>query len=239
MIIDYNQVDIWSSGVLTKDVEDCILNLDQLNKDELTCVLKKIGDISGCPIPDLVAKRMGTKQAIKYLCSLVCDYNLIKDLLDKNNVPWKAVWGKQESRKPNEPAGEYSSRIPNQIIEKKIVRGPGKYHEFSITRLLWFDKCNKNLIQKQQLNDLILKSESIVDFHVRFVIMFADLYKEIDNLTEILMLGVAHEGFFKQNNCFLEVKDTLNKIKNRAESENWFLILENDVNQVFNSSTTI
>ena len=106
MIIDYNQVDIWSSGVLTKDVEDCILNLDQLNKDELTCVLKKIGDISGCPIPDLVAKRMGTKQAIKYLCSLVCDYNLIKDLLDKNNVPWKAVWGKQESRKPNEPAGE-------------------------------------------------------------------------------------------------------------------------------------
>jgi hypothetical protein len=232
----YNRDDLWSTGILTKDVIQISKNIEAIKQNQLEQILKKLGDIAGCPIPDIVAKRVGQKNAFKYLFSLVEDYNIIRDYLIKKNISWSNQWGKQEKRREDQPASEYSTRIPKGIIDSNTIRGPGKYHEFSITRLLWALKFDSEIqFKTAELYQIIDQSNSVIDFHVNIIILAATKLNFSNNANiavATLVLGIAHEGYLKQNNCFYEIRITLKLLAKKAKAESWYHPIENQVNTV-------
>lgn len=241
-IEDYDRDFLWSSGIIAPDVGVLIEAAKenfwqaQIEKPEIIKGLKKIGDIAGCPIPDLVAERDSSAAAIIYLVSLVEDYNFIKNFLIQENIAWKNEWGEEEIKNAEEPYGEFASRIPPGIRERKIVRGPGNYSEFSITRLSWIDRTERDLdvqIGKNMLKDLIFSAKSIEDLQVNLIKEMADRRlnagREMDRLVDKISKGICHEGFFKQNNPYKKVKSVLELLEASCRDKSWFMPLKNEV----------
>jgi predicted enzyme related to lactoylglutathione lyase len=245
VIDDYSRSDLWSTGRITTDIQIISkffrnnLWADNYDAKLIVQALKKVGDICGCPIPDKVALREGEIGAFNYLFGLSHIYNKIKKCLCDNNPSLYKEWGKSEVRDTkNEPAGEDASRIPQELMNQNILRGPGKYQEFSITRLLWIDYIEKDLAKKVGFNEvipLLKQAKSIDDLQVDILALVAN--KRINNENQLslisnLVKGIAHEGFFKQNNCYKQVERVSKLLKKKYSNEKWLNKLSEEVDRI-------
>lgn len=232
-IQQYDRETFWSMGILTDDITSLVkaTQKGEVSRDIMSRALKKLGDAVGCPIPDKVAHREGLRKAILYLGSLLHDYTSIKQIVSEFEVPWADEWGREEVK--HSSPGEDSSHLPPSIREKGIVRGPGKYHEFSITRLMWIDKNKANHLTVRKLRELVLASGSIIEFHVRILAELATVLT-----TDELSLGICHEGFFRQNNPYAAVRGTLNLLQQVYGKATWFHPLKREVERVLGFPVT-
>ncbi len=250
-IIDWNRKDLWSTGILTADLE--ILKNQAIEgfwknpvpKAELDNGLRKLGDIVGCPIPDNVAKRMGETQAVIYLTSLAEDYLFIKNLLNQSQSSWMKEWGQEEKRPQSEPLGEDGKQIPKAFRKNALVRGPGKYFEFSITRLLWINKSSKfsnTQLNQKQITELIISAKSPLVLQCNLLAAMADLLFlnkiSIENIVTEVSKGICHEGFFKQNNCYSSVKNSRAYLLKKFGDKQWFSELDKETSRILNLQLT-
>jgi len=251
VITKYIREELWSTGRLTPDLYLFIQFAKQggwrqyLLKEQIDLVVKKAGDIAGCPIPDKVAANMGELQALIYLTSLSELYIILKDIFRDTNLNLAGIWGKDEKRDVYiEPWGEDCSRVPTKVRSKDLLRGPGKYQEFSITRLLWIDQQESFLSKKLGLNkmrEIIKKVNTLDELQVSLLAEVASVrspFDSIEKLAEVLSKGIAHEGFFKQNNSYKQVKRVYKLLKEGYEKESWFPPLEEKIISILNSPIT-
>ncbi len=214
-----NRDKIWSAGIITPSVR-AAAESGRIHDS----LVKEIGDIAGCPIPDIVSSRLGMDKAFRYLFSLATDYNLIKRILEDHNIAWKSEWGKPENR--TEPLGEYGSRIPEKF--RQVVKGPGKYTEFCITRLLWLNKNSQKRISDSELENLVISSSSPTHLQVALLTAMAAAGHNLEELSE----GICHEGFFRQNNCFAEIRHALSVLQASSPSAQWAARLERKAKEI-------
>lgn len=216
----YNRDYIWGSGKLTRDFIN--ISSKKPDKEGKKAVIKKLGDIAACPIPDIVMKKRGFDKAFDYFYSLVTNYVKIKNITKEKNPKLFSEWGKIESRKQR--PGKYFERLPEKYRRNKKVLGPGKYHEFLITRLLWMGKNIKPKIEfsGKKLSKIIEQSKSILDLHSNVMIEMIKLRLEKgfkpNEVSNIFIVGIYHEGFTEQNKCFKEMKEQLKDIKNKTKN---------------------
>ncbi len=248
---DWDRDAVWSSGTITPDIEALIgaaassLWGRRANPLQVEKGLKKLGDIAGCPIPDRLAARDGYREAILYLASLIQDYNIVRELLVTEDVRWAPEWGKEEKRPRDEPPGEDASRIPEDVGRKNLVRGPGNYHEYSITRLLWTNKNQNDLdqrIDRQELKDLVLHANSVMDLQTRLIASLAERrLKSGVGMRQIvgdILPGTCHQGFFRQNNPYSRVSEVLKELQRKYENREWFEPLRKEVDRILASCLT-
>jgi len=244
-IDQYDRNELWSTGRITPDIQ-VISNYFkgglweyEIDETTITEAIQKAGDICGCPIPDKVREREGEIGAFNYLFGLSEIYNEISDILKDLASSLLNDWGITRTRDIlNEPAGEDSLRIPERIRNENVVRGPGYYHEFSIIRLLWIDKNEKFSAKKLGMNkvkELIKKANSLNDLQVNLIAAIAEIRNDKEPLNEtitIIAKGIAHEGFFKENNLYIQVKETATLLKEKYSDTNWYQLLIVEINRV-------
>lgn len=239
---EYKRDCIWGSGKLTRDLIN--ISSKKLDKEGKKAVIKKLGDITACPIPDIVMKKRGFNKAFDYFYSLADNYVKIKNIMKEKNPKLFSEWGKIESRK--QKPGKYFERLPKKYRRNKKVLGPGKYHEFLITRLLWMGKNIKPKIEfsGKKLSKIIEQSKSILDLHSNIMTEMIKLRLEQEfkpnEVSDTLIVGVYHEGFTEQNNCFKEIKEQLknikNKTKNLEEIRNVINLIEKNIKKGMNKT---
>jgi len=211
----------------------------------LTKAVQKAGDIAGCPIPDKVAESYGELEALEYLFDLSKFYTEIQNILKETNPKLAKEWGRQEIRNTkDEPCGSDTSRVPDKIRKANQLRGPGKYREFSIIRLWWIDQQESFFHKKvglSKLAGLVAISDSLEELQVLTISVMAqrrERHEPLETLTEHISKGIVHEGFFKQNNPYIQVGKTYNLLKEKHSDKRWFPFLEKEIKRVLSLTTT-
>ncbi len=231
-IAPWDRSKIWSTGSKSSDMNIFIMAASQnfwgYKVDEQTIKLgiRKFADSCGCPIPDKVADKLGASRAAQYFSSLIDDYNLVKRIAIQRKVIWASQWGAVTKRLSGEPAGEDSDGIPDEIIASEILGGPGNYHEFMVTRLLWENKINKHglLLSQDKLTELIVSSKTLEDFHVNLLLeMGKSAISSVERreAEELLLKGLCHDGYLRQNNNATEIYRMIELVESREPKEEW------------------
>lgn len=226
----------WSTGDISSEllgISKKVVGTSEFDELITDQAIKEAGDICGCPIPLKLAEIRGRKEAYNYLVGLSEIYNRVRGLLGRTNVSWKDEWGKRQVRDvENEPWGQDASNVPEKIRTQDLLGGPGNYREFSVTRLIWEEeniKYSANTMTDDELKEIMVRSKSIEDLQVNLIGDIAErriLTQSPDEVAGLVLNGIAHEGFFKQNNPYVRVRGTLSRLRDKYEEALWFNPLE-------------